>query len=120
MKLTFKRVGIILADLVTAAMHLYSAFALYPPPQLSPDPMFTLNGLGYLGLLGAYILPIDWFQKRHRLVWWVLVGYTLLTIILWAILGDMNFNSLAGRVGLIAKIAEIFLLGFLVADRPRK
>ena len=119
MNLTWKRVGIILADFATASLHIYSAFALYPPPQLSPDPVFTLNGLGYLGLLGAYLLPVPFFQKRHKLVWWVLGGYTVLTIILWAIIGDKNFTSLAGLVGLSAKIAELFLLGFLWADRPR-
>ncbi len=120
MNLTWKRIGIILADLVTAGMHLYSAFALYPPPQLSPDPLFTLNGLGYLGLLGAYLLPIPFFQKRHKLVWWVLGGYALLTIVLWVIIGDKNFSTLSGQVGLTAKIAELFLLGFLWADRPGK
>jgi len=119
MKLTWKHVGIILADVATASLHIYSAFALYPPPQLSPDPLFTLNGLGYLGLLGAYLLPVPFFQKRHKLVWWVLGGYTVLTIVLWAIIGDKNFTSLAGQVGLSAKIAELFLLGFLWADRPR-
>ncbi|HTX92476.1 MAG TPA: hypothetical protein VMC09_14790 [Anaerolineales bacterium] len=120
MKLTLKRVGIILADLVTAGLHIFAAFALYPPPQLSPDPVFTLNGLGYLGLLGAYLLPIPFFQKRHQLVWWALLGYTLLTIVLWVIIGDKNFATLTGQVGLSAKIAELFLLGFLLADRPRK
>ncbi len=119
MQLTFKRIGIILAGLVTAALHIYAAFALYPPPQLSPDPMFTLNGLGYLGLLGAYLLPIPFFQKRHGLVWWVLAGYTLLTILLWAAIGERDFSSLSGQIGISAKIAELFLLGFLWADKPR-
>lgn len=118
MEITWKRIGIILADLATASLHLYSAFALYPPPQLSPDPVFTLNGLGYLGLLGAYLLPIPFFQKRHKLVWGVLGGYAILTIVLWAIIGTHDL-SLAGRVGYAAKIAELFLLGFLWADRPR-
>lgn len=119
MNINWKRIGIILADLATASLHLYSAFALYPPPQLSPDPLFTLNGLGYLGLLGAYLLPIPFFQKRHKLVWAVLGGYAILTIVLWAIIGDKNFSTLAGQVGLSAKIAELFLLGFLWVDRPR-
>ena len=119
MKLTVVRVGIILATLVTAGMHLFSAFALYPPPQFSPDPMFTLNGLGYLGLLGAYFLPIPFFQKRHKLVWWVLGGYAIVTILAWVILGDRNFASLAGQVGLTAKIAELILLVCLWLDRPR-
>jgi hypothetical protein len=119
-KLTWKRVGISLAALATAGLHIYSAFALYPPPQFSPDPVFTLNGLGYLGLLGAYILPIPFFQKRHILVWWVLGGYAILTIVLWAIIGDHTFSTLTGQVGISAKIAELFLLAFLWADRPRK
>ena len=119
MKLTVVRVGIILATLVTAGMHLFSAFALYPPPQLSPDPMFTINSLGYLGLLGAYFLPIPFFQKRHKLVWWVLGGYAIVTILAWVILGDRNFASLAGQVGLTAKIAELILLVCLWLDRPR-
>jgi hypothetical protein len=120
MKLTWKRIGIILAGLATAGLHIYSAFALYPPPQLSPDPMFTLNGLGYLGLLGAYFLPIPFFQKRHKLVWAVLGGYAILTIVAWAIIGDKTFATLTGQIGISAKIAELFLLGFLWADRSRK
>lgn len=119
MKLSLKRIGIILAALATASLHIYSAFALYPPPQASPDPMFTLNGLGYLGLLGAYLLPIPFFQQRHRLVWWVLGGYTLLTIILWVVMGDKNFGILAGQIGIFAKLSELVLLGCLWADRPR-
>lgn len=119
MKLTWKHIGIILADVATASLHIYSAFALYPPPQFSPDPLFTLNGLGYLGLLGAYFLPIPFFQKRHKLVWWVLGGFAILTILLWAAIGTHDL-SLAGRVGIFAKIAELCLLGFLWADRPAK
>jgi hypothetical protein len=120
MKLSLQRIGIVLADLATAGLHIYAAFALYPPPQLSPDPMFTLNGLGYLGLLGAYLLPIPFFQKRHRLVWWVLGGFTLLTIVLWAIIGDKNFSTLTGQIGISAKIAELVLLACLWADRPKR
>jgi len=118
MKLTWKRVGIILADVATASLHIYAAFALYPPPQMSPDPTFTLNGLGYLGLLGAYLLPIPFFQKRHKLVRWVLGGFTILTIILWAIIGDHTFSTLTGQIGISAKIAELCLLALLWADRP--
>jgi len=119
MKLSFSRIGIVLTALATAALHLYAAFALYPPPQMSPDPVFTLNGLGYLGLLGAYLLPIPFFQNRHKLVAWTLAGYTLLTIILWAIIGDHTFSTLTGQIGIAAKIAEVLLLVFLWVDRPR-
>src|SRR5574342_123851 len=84
MKLTVKHYGIILFTLATAFLHL----SLYP--QLGFDPIF-LNGFGYLALLGAYFLPIPFFQQRHRLAWWALFGYTVLTIVLWIILGDKQF-----------------------------
>jgi hypothetical protein len=119
MRLSLTRIGILVATLATSALHIFSAFALYHPPQLSPDPMFTLNGLGYLSLLGAYLLPIPFFQKRHKLVWWVLGGYALLTILLWAVIGDHDFATLDGQIGIAAKTAEVILLACLWADRPR-
>lgn len=98
----------ILATLVTAAMHL----------KFFPDIMFTLNGLGYLGLLGAYFLPIEFFQKNHKTVWWVLFGYTALTIILWVVMGDKNFVAgTDSAIGYYAKAAEVVLMIFMWADK---
>jgi hypothetical protein len=110
MKLTGIHYGIILAALATAILHI----------TLYPDIMFTLNGLGYLGLLGAYFLPIAFFQQRHNLVWWALVGYTALTIVLWVIMGEKDFNaSPTAPIGYYAKAAEVLLLIFLWLDKPR-
>jgi hypothetical protein len=110
MNLTGKHYGIILFALATAILHI----------TLFPDIMFTLNGLGYLGLLGAYFLPISFFQQRHNLVWWALVGYTALTIVLWIIMGEKNFSaSTSSMIGYYAKAAEVLLLGFLLADKPK-
>jgi len=109
MKLTVKHYGIILATLATALLHL----------SLLPDIGFTLNGLGYIGLLGAYFLPISFFQQRHKLVWWGLVGYTALTIVLWIILGEQDFFATpSSAIGYYAKAAEVILLAFLWADKP--
>jgi len=109
MNLSGKHYVIILSALATAFLHI----------TLFPDIMFTLNGVGYLGLLGAYFLPIPFFQQRHRLVWWALVGYTLLTLILWVIMGDKNFVAgPSSATGYYAKAAEVILLAFLWADRP--
>ena len=68
-KLTGKHYGIILAVLITAGLHLATAFdkILFPD---GPDPLFILNGLGYLGLLGAYFLPIPLWclaGNRHKM-----------------------------------------------------
>ena len=114
MNLTFKHYGIILFTLATAFLHL-SLFRVFG----FTDPIF-LNGFGYLALLGAYFLPIPFFQQRHRLVWWVLLGYTVLTIILWIILGDKNFvPGTSSAIGYYAKAAEVILLIFLWMDRPK-
>lgn len=109
MNLSGKHYVIILATLATAFLHI----------SLWPDIMFTLNGLGYLGLLGAYLLPILFFQERRKLVWWALVGYTLLTIILWVIMGNKEFvPGTSSATGYYAKAAELILLLFLWLDRP--
>jgi hypothetical protein len=109
MNLSGRHYGIILSNLATAFLHI----------TLFPDIMFTLNGVGYLGLLGAYFLPIPFFQERHRLVWWVLVGYTLLTIVLWVIMGSKQFVAgTSSAIGYYAKAAEVILLAFLWADKP--
>jgi len=110
MNLSLKHYGIILSNLATAILHI----------SLWPDIMFTLNGLGYLGLLGAYFLPIPFFQQRHKLVWWALVGYTLLTILLWVVMGSKEFVAgTSSATGYYAKAAEVLLLAFLFADKPR-
>jgi hypothetical protein len=108
MNLTLKHYGIILGGLLAAYFHLV----------LFPDIGFTLNGLGYIGLLGAYFLPIPFFQHKHKMVWWGLVGYTLLTIALWVILGNKQFVAgTTSAIGYYAKAAEVFLLACLWADK---
>ena len=113
MKLSGKHYGILLAGLATAILHL-TLFS-----KMGPDPI-VLNGLGFLALLGAYFLPIPFLQERHKMVWWVLVGYTVLTIVLWVIMGDKNFVAgTSSAIGYYAKAAEVFLLAFLWADKPK-
>ena len=110
MNLTGKHYGIILSALATAILHI----------TLYPDIVFTLNGLGYLGLLGAYFLPISFFQQNHKLVWWALVGYTALTIVLWVVMGDKTFVAgTSSATGYYAKAAEVILLAFLWSDKPK-
>lgn len=110
MKLTGKHYVIILSAIATAILHI----------SLFPDIMFTLNGLGYLGLLGAYLLPISFFQQRRNLVWWVLVGYTALTIVLWVVMGDKTFVAgTSSATGYYAKAAEVILLASLWMDKSK-
>ncbi len=117
--------AIILFVLITALMHFGAAFdrVLFPG---GPDPLFTLNGLGYLGLLGAYFLPIPFFQSRHRLVWWALFCFVILTIVAWLIIwvginvigNHVPFFSRDTLYGGPAKISELILLFLLWRDKP--
>jgi hypothetical protein len=124
MKFTSRQYGIIVLALITAILHLAAAFdkQLFPD---SPDPLFILNGLGYLGLLGAYFLPIAFFQQKHNLVRQGFIGYTILTIVAWLVIwvgfsvirDGMPFFSHDSVYGVPAKIAEVILLFMLRADQ---
>lgn len=125
-KLTGIHYGIILTVLVTAILHLAAAFdkVLFPH---GPDPLFILNGLGYLGLLGAYFLPIPFFQKRHKLVWGALGLFAIVTIVAWLVIwvgfyvirDGYSFFDHDSIYGIPSKIAELILLGLLWKDRPQ-
>ena len=124
MKLTGKHYGIIIAALVTAIMHLMAAFdkQLFPD---GPDPLFILNGLGYLGLLGAYFLPIGFFQQKHNLVRQGMILYAIVTIAAWifiwviqyVIIGGENFFAHDSLYGVPAKIAEVVLIFLVRSDK---
>ena len=123
-KLTGVHYGIILTVLVTAVLHLTAAFdkVLF---SYGPDPLFILNGLGYLGLLGAYFLPIPFFQKRHGLVRWALMAFALVTIIAWLVIwvgfyvirDGYSFFDYDSIYGIPSKISELILLALLWNDK---
>ncbi len=126
MRLTGKHYAIIILTLFTAFLHLAAAF----DKQLfkeGPDPLFILNGLGYLGLVGAYFLPISFLQQRHELVRRVYMGYAALTILAWifiwviqaVIINHTPFFSHDSLYGVPAKITEVILLFLLSADKSK-
>ncbi|MGD8404707.1 MAG: hypothetical protein PVJ21_13670 [Anaerolineales bacterium] len=124
-KLTGIHYGIIVLVLVTAILHLAAAFdkILF---SHGPDPLFILNGLGYLGLLGAYFLPISFFQKQHKLVWGALFTFVIVTIIAWLVIwvgfyvirDGYPFFDHDSIYGVPSKISEVILLFLLWKDKP--
>ena len=92
------RAGVILLTLFVAAVHLSLLF---------PDPVFILNGLGYLTLLAALYLPISRLAPRRRVVRWALIGYATLTILLWVVMGErtlLGYSTTAGEVALVGLV----------------
>jgi hypothetical protein len=128
MQLRTRHYVIIALLLVTAFLHFGAAMdaRLFEPGTALPDPLFTLNGLGYLGLLLAYFLPLGFLQQRHRLVWWTLFVYVIVTILAWVVIwvgmnvlmGGKPFFGPDSVYGVPAKIAEVILLFLLWREKP--
>ena len=75
-KLGAVQLGIMVLMLATAAIHLYEelhASGIYRP-------LLTLDGLGYLGLLALYVLPLPLVQEHRRVVPQALIAYIALSI----------------------------------------
>lgn len=96
------RIVILLLVVTTALIHLSLSF---------PDVMFILNGLGFLGLTAALYLPLPIAREHRRLIRYILIGYCLLTAILWAAIG------LRILIGYTATAIEILLAILLWIDR---
>jgi hypothetical protein len=101
---TVIRASIIMLTLATALIHLQLNF---------PDPVFIMNGLGYLGLLAALYLPLPQLSRYRNLTRWVLIGFTALTIFLWVLFGARIF------IGYIDKVIEVALIALLLLDARR-
>lgn len=98
--------GIALLTLATAAIHLYLGLSFGVV-------LFTLNGLGYLGLLAALQLPIPQLARFRPVTRWVLVAYTALTIVLYFVMAPLT------AIGLVDKAIEAALILLLLADAYR-
>jgi hypothetical protein len=98
------QIGIIILTLITAFVHLSLNF---------PDPVFILNGLGYLTLLAALYLPIAQLVPYGHNVRWLLIGYAALTVILWLAIG------LRTPTGYITTADEVVLILLLLLETRR-
>jgi hypothetical protein len=76
------QVAIAACTLAAALVHLYLAML----PDEDMRFWFLLNGLAYLGWLTVFFLPR--FAPRHHTISFLLMGYALLAIVLWFVLGQ--------------------------------
>jgi len=126
MKLSGRQYGIIALTLLTAILHIAAALDKQLFPE-GPDPLFILNGLGYLGLLGAYFLPISFFQQRHELIRRGLMIFAVITIAAWIFIWVIQYVIIGGHpffehdslYGVPAKISEVILIWLLSMDKQR-
>ena len=100
---TALRIGVIVLTLMAAIVHLSLLF---------PDPVFILNGIGYLTLLAALYMPVPRLVPHRLVVRGALVGYATLTILAWVAIGE---RTLVGYSTTVGELALVVLL--LMEDR---
>jgi hypothetical protein len=102
------QISIILLTAATAVIHFTRNF---------PDVIFILNGLGYLGLLATLYLPLPGLAERRGLARYGLMGFAVLTILAWIVMGNKHLAT--GYVGYITKALEIVLIILLWVENQR-
>jgi hypothetical protein len=97
------RIAIIVLTVITALVHLALNLG-------GIQPAFLANAIGYLVLLVVFFKWIDlgFLKGREKLVWYVFMAFTLVTIIAYfAVNGGASFSN---PVGLFTKADELLLL----------
>jgi hypothetical protein len=75
--------SIALAAVATALIHIVLAFQFVG----GVDRVFLLNGLGYLVLTGLLFAPLAALDHYRNGIRWVLIAYTLVTVLAWVFIG---------------------------------
>ena len=97
---------IVLAAGATALIHILLAFQ-FPG---GVDPVFLLNGLGYLVLTALLFVPLPALEPFRNLVRWTLIVYTLITVLAWLFIGARS------PIAYLDKAIELLLIICLWLD----
>lgn len=98
------RLVIVITTLITATVHLIVLNIPFIRDTGSPDILFTLNGLGYLGLLVLFLWNPSIVAERRELFHYAFMGFTLVTILAWVAMGSRDL------VGYGTKLDEVILV----------
>src|SRR5919112_6588970 len=105
-------VGIFVLTLATAVIHLYLALTAIGSMGFNFGVMlFILNGLGYLGLVAVFQLPIRQLARFRSAARWALIAFAALTIVLFFIMAPVYMI-----IGYVDKAIEVALIALLLAD----
>ena len=111
MKRSALRYLILILGLITTVVHLVVLNISFIQDNGLPDPLFTLNGLGYLGLTIAYVFRFPFLARLQRVVPWALIAFALVTIVAWYFL-----NGLRSPLGWLTKLDEVALIVAVLID----
>lgn len=98
------RTGMIIFTVITALVHLFLGVNGLRKGEFELlNILWTLNGLGYLGLLAAFLGYVPFFKGKQ--VEYVLMAFALITIVAWVFMG-----TLTDKVAWVTKADEVLLL----------
>lgn len=101
---------VILLALGTALTHLFLGIQLASFGAYGLGILFILNFVGYIGLTGLLYLPVGALDPYRGVIRYVLIGFAVLTIVLWVPFGTKDV------VGYLNKANELLLIVALVVE----
>jgi bacteriorhodopsin len=105
------RTSIIVLTLITALIHLILLNLGFIRTTGRPDLLFTLNGLGYLGLLGVFLINPVFLARQRRLFHYVFMAFTAVTIVAFLAMGGTGFGGRPfNPLGWATKVVEVLLI----------
>jgi hypothetical protein len=106
------RILIAVCALITTAVHLILGIRSLPEPF---GIVFILNAIGFAGLTILYLVPFSFTTPYHSIIRWGLIGFAGVTFILYFVINGLKIDMVSG----ITKLAELALIGLLMADRKQ-
>ena len=73
--------------------------------------LLLLNGLGYIGLIYAFLLPISLLVARRTWIAWLLLAYTAVTFVGYFATHSVSMFT---WMGILTKVIELGLIGLLL------
>jgi hypothetical protein len=98
------RTVIIVTAVITGLIHLVLLNVLTMQAKGGIDLLFTLNGIGFLGLTAALFAEIPFLKEYEKWVIYSFIAFTLATIIAWITFGERS------TLGYLTKLDELILL----------
>jgi len=99
------RIAIIVLTIATAVIHLLLNLGGIQIP-------FIINAIGYVVLLALFFkwVNVAFMQGREKMLWYVFMGYTALTIVLYFVVNIPGGTAFSMPVGLVDKAIEVLLI----------
>jgi hypothetical protein len=111
---------ILVTGLITALVHLVVLNVIIFNSEGHLDLLFSLNGLGYLTLLGMFFLTPSFVLEQWDFFHFAFMGFAAVTILAFFLMGGTGFGGTeVDPLGYFSKAVEVSLIAALWIHRGR-